>query len=259
MQRETLQDAAPIAAFKFAGGKVLDFVLPPRCASCGALTERQVGLCSACWPGLSFITDPFCERCGVPFEFAVPGRSVCAACLRRPPAFDRAFSPLSYGDMSRTLILQLKHGDRLGHAQLLANLMAPHVASFGLESPLVMPVPLHPWRLIWRRFNQSVLLARHLARTTGHKLDVFSLARRRRTKMQQGLDARQRRENVRAAFMVPAKRRGFVKGRDILLIDDVFTTGATVEACCKPLRKAGARRIGVLTAARVVSPQSAAI
>lgn len=238
---------------------MLDFVLPPRCAFCGALTDRHVGLCPPCWGELSFITRPFCMQCGRPFEFHIPGTSRCAGCLRRPPGFDKAFSPLVYGDKSRDLILQFKHGDQLAHAQLLAQLMAPHVAVFGFDSPLFMPVPLHAKRIMRRRFNQSALLAQKLARLTGSDVDVLTLRRTRATPMQQGLSASQRHKNVRGAFGLHPGKKDRVKGRDILVIDDVFTTGATVEACAKVLRKAGASKIGVLTAARVVGPDAVII
>ncbi|MEO0412703.1 MAG: ComF family protein [Pseudomonadota bacterium] len=242
-----------------AGKAALDFVLPPRCASCGALTERQVGLCAQCWPDLTFITQPFCDRCGTPFEFDIPGTSLCAACLRRPPAYDKAFSPLVYEAMARSLILQFKHGDRLGHARLLGTLMAGQIMQFGLENPLIVPIPLHRRRLMRRRFNQSALLARVISKQIEAQLDLFTLVRVRATPMQQGLNSNQRRENVRAAFGLRRGREGFVKGRNIILVDDVLTTGATAEACCKPLRKAGAARICVLTAARVAGPQTAII
>ncbi|MEM7569306.1 MAG: ComF family protein [Pseudomonadota bacterium] len=237
----------------------LDFVLPPRCQACGALTDRQLGLCSQCWQQLSFITQPFCTRCGVPFEFDIPGTSICASCLRRPPAFDVAFSPLVYDDMARTLILQLKYGDRLAHARLLGTLMASQVAQLGLVDPLVLPIPLHHWRLMGRRFNQAALLAKEVARTQGLTLDVLTLLRHKATPRQQGLNRSERQRNVRSAFALRRGRQERIKGRDILLVDDVFTTGATVEACCKPLRKGGAKRIAVLTAARVAGPQTASL
>jgi len=140
------------ALISAASLRALDFILPPRCASCGVRTERDVGLCADCWPGLSFITDPYCQHCGVPFEFKAPGTSKCSACLRRPPAFDKAFSPLVYEGASRALVLQFKHGDRLGNAALLAQLMAPHVAQFGYDQPILLPVPLHARRMMRRRF-----------------------------------------------------------------------------------------------------------
>lgn len=241
------------------GEAALDFVLPPRCAACGALTQRHVGVCAACWSDLNFITRPFCERCGRPFEFYIPGTSQCAACLRRPPAFDKAFSPLVYGETSRDIILQFKHGDQLGHAALLASLMVPHMAHFGYSDPYIMPVPLHRRRIIQRRFNQSAMIAQALAKQLSVQADVLTLQRTRATPMQQGLNAAQRRRNVQGAFAVARRRAARVRGRDIVLIDDVLTTGATVEACARVLRKAGASQIGVLTAARVVAPETAAI
>lgn len=241
------------------GGAALDFLLPPRCVACGALTDRQVGVCSQCWSDLAFVTRPFCDHCGKPFEFHIPGTSRCAACLRRPPSYDKAFSPLVYGDAARTIILQFKHGDQLGHGRFLAGLMAPHVESFGFDAPYLMPVPLHPWRIMRRRFNQSALLAQALSKRVGAPADVLTLKRIRATPLQQGLNASQRRRNVRGAFAVDPKRAQRIRGRKVILVDDVLTTGATVEACAKVLRRAGASQIGVLTAARVAAPETAAI
>lgn len=259
MDREKTGFSALPGALKAYGGAALDFLLPPRCAACGALTDRHVGVCAQCWAKLTFVTRPFCARCGRPFEFQIPGTSQCAACLRRPPAFDQAFSPLVYGETSRDIILQFKHGDQLGHAALLASLLAPHVALFGYDAPYLMPVPLHRRRIIHRRFNQAALIAQALAKQVDAQVDVLSLQRTRPTPMQQGLNASQRRRNVQGAFAVAPRRSARVRGRFILLIDDVFTTGATVEACAKVLRRAGAAQIGVLTAARVVAPEIAAI
>jgi len=235
----------------------LDFVLPPRCVSCGVLTERDMGLCAPCWGQLVFITQPYCAHCGRPFEFSIPGTTKCASCLRRPPAFDKAYSPLAYEDASRAIILQFKHGDRLGHAGLLAKLMAPHVAQFGFDRPAILPVPLHRRRIMRRRYNQSALIAKAIGQQLSLPVDLLTLQRTRPTPMQKGLSAAQRRRNVQGAFSIDPKRAHRIKGRQVLLIDDVYTTGATIEACSRVLRKAGASEIGVLCAARVVGPDTA--
>jgi len=216
---------------------------------------RQGELCGPCWAGLTFITEPQCARCGYPFEYALPGESLCAACHARLPAYDRAISALAYDDASRELILAFKRGDRTALAGPLGWLTARAGTDLLAGADLLLPVPLHPRRLFARRFNQAALLARAIARASGRPWSPDRLRRRKNTPSQGGLSRRQRLENMRGAFAV----RGRLDGMRILLIDDVMTTGATAEACAKVLRRAGAAWVGVLTLARVVTPGQSTI
>jgi ComF family protein len=231
---------------------LLDLVLPPRCPGCRTLVDGDGRYCLACWQQLQFITAPMCARCGTPFAHDLGPAAECGACLAEPPKFTTARSALVYGGPARATLLAFKHGDR----EHLAKIMAPHMARAAgtLLAPqadsVIVPVPLHRWRL-WRRgFNQAALLARALAKNSGAALAIDALERAKATPMSMGLGRKARAANVRGAFRV--RRRDQVRGKRVILVDDVLTTGATAEACARVLRRAGAREVHVLTFARVV-------
>ncbi|MDE0175421.1 MAG: ComF family protein [Defluviicoccus sp.] len=236
-----------------AGRALIDLILPPRCLSCGIPVTEPGTLCGTCWPALTFIGAPFCDLCGVPFVFEVPGDTVCADCLRRPPRYDRARSVLRYDDASRNLLLAFKHGDRTDSAPLFARWLANAAGDLLEDGPLLVPVPLHPSRLFARRYNQSALLCAGLARIAGLDWSADGLARRRRTRSQGRLSPAERRRNVGGAFAATEAGRATVSGRRVVLVDDVLTTGATAEACATALRRGGADGIDVLTLARVTA------
>jgi len=245
------------ASFARAGSAalrpLLDLVLPPRCLSCGELVADPGALCGSCFAAVRFITAPLCDRCGAPFpdpqDDADGTPPLCATCHGAPPAFDRARAVLAYDDHSRALLLAFKHADRTDAAQPLAAWMARAGAGLLAQTDLIVPVPLHRWRLWKRRYNQAALLAGALARMSGRPWDPLVLHRARSTPPQGGLGRAGRRANVRGAFRVARPDR--VAGRRVLLVDDVLTTGATVEECAHVLRRAGARGVDVLTLARV--------
>lgn len=231
---------------------VLDAVLPPRCLACSAVVATQGTLCALCWHGLSFLAGNLCARCGLPFAEPMPDKSVCGACLQRPPRFDRARAALRYDDGSRPLVIGLKHRDRTDSAAPLGGWMARAGAELLDDADLVVPVPLHWTRLFARRFNQSALLAAAVGRQARVAMIPDLLVRRRRTPSQGHLSRAARRRNVAGAFVVHRRHGAAVAGRRIVLIDDVLTTGATVDGCARALRRAGAARVDVLTLARVV-------
>ena len=236
-----------------AGRALVDLVLPARCLACGVAVSDPGTLCGACWPALTFIAAPFCAVCGEPFVYEVPGETVCAACLGRPPRFDRARAALRYDDASRDLVLKFKHGDRTDAAPVLARWLANAAGELLDGAPVLVPVPLHRARLFARRYNQSALLAVGLARIAGLEWLPDGLVRHRKTRPQGRLSAAERRRNVGGAFAVTAAGKAAVAGRRVLLIDDVLTSGATVEACARALRRAGADGVDVLTLTRVTS------
>ncbi len=241
-----------IAAWAAAMGRAaLDLVLPPRCLACGAIVAEPRTLCLGCWQGLTFIAEPVCAGCGVPFPVPLPAGSRCAACHARPWRFDRARAALVYDRASRPMILRFKHADRLDLAPAFAGWMARAGSQLLAEADLIAAVPLHRWRLLGRRYNQAAVLAMALGRLAGKPVCPDLLVRRRRTPSQGGLDPGQRRRNVEGAFAVRAAVRARVAGRRVLLVDDVNTTGATLSACAGVLKSAGAAAVDALTLARV--------
>lgn len=226
---------------------VTDYALPPRCPGCGAIVEEDFAFCLTCWSGMEFLGEPCCARCGVPFPHDMGVGSECGACLAAPPPWDSARAVLAYGDVARTVALRLKYGRRIGLARLIARQMVRHVGS---EEALIVPVPLHRWRLWGRGFNQSALIADHLGRLTGWPVDKFVLRRVRRTAPLRGMNPTQRARAVRRAFAL-AQGHGLA-GRPVLLIDDVHTSGATAAACARVLKAGGAGNVRLLCWARVL-------
>ena len=234
--------------------RLVDAVFPPQCASCHALVASHGQLCADCWSEAEFITEPICATCGVPFEFDQGTGAVCLACLEYPPSYRKARGPMAYNDIARKLVLSFKHGDRLDPAAAYMRLMMRVGQPLLAEADLVVPVPLHWSRLLKRRYNQSAILAQLLAKEAGKAYVPEILIRQRRTPSQASLDRAHCRNNVKGAFVVPAKYGPSVKGKAVLLVDDVLTTGATVENCAQTLYKAGATTVDVLTLARVRHP-----
>jgi ComF family protein len=233
----------------------LDAVLPPRCLSCGTVVEDVGTLCSDCWRGLTFLTPPCCDCCGFPFPFEAPAGTLCVACSRARPAFDRARAVFRYDDASRPLILGFKHADETHAAPAYGRWLGRAGAALIAEADLIAPVPLHRWRLLARRYNQAALLAAAVAGPAGARLAVDLLARRRHTPQQGRLSRLGRRRNVRGAFGLRPRWEAALPGKRVLLVDDVLTTGATVEQCARVLRRHGAAGVDVLTLARVVRAQ----
>lgn len=238
-----------------AGRNMLDFVLPPRCPGCGAITPEPHLFCQRCWSTLEFLGDPACESCGLPFAHAEAGAgdsgSRCGACLAEPPPLARMRAAVAYGDIARTVALRLKYGGRPGVAETIARQIERHLDATGAP-PVLAPVPLHRWR-IWRRgYNQAALIADALARRSGVETIPGLLERVRATPPLGRRNIAQRRETLRGAFRVARAHAEKVRGRRIILIDDVFTTGSTAHGCAKALRRAGAQSIELLCWARVV-------
>ncbi len=227
-------------------------MLPPLCVRCGELALAPHGLCAACWGKLDFIADPRCTCCGVPFAFEVPGgENLCGACLMERPLYEKARAPLKYTRESRGLILPFKHSDRTDLAPALAKLMIQEAREFLNDSDLIIPVPLHHFRLFTRRYNQAALLAKEISRLTKIPVALMLLQRHRKTPSQGQLTRAQRLTNLQGAFSVAKNKTALLKNKKILLIDDVMTTGATANACTRVLLKAGAKTVRVLTLAHV--------
>jgi ComF family protein len=244
---------------------MLDFALPPRCPGCGAITHQPHRFCLDCWRSLTFLGEPCCARCGLPFAYPGVGEALCGGCLADPPPFDRLRAAVAYGEVSRQVALKLKYSGRPGLAETLAHFMLRHVSTG--EGPtgegptgegraggeaLLVPVPLHRWRIWKRGYNQAALIASALSRRTGLPAGLDLLRRTRATPPLRGLGRRERALAVRGAFKVPTPARDRLAGRHILLVDDVYTSGATAAACARALKRGGAASVEILCWARVV-------
>ncbi len=234
---------------KTAARGLLDLFLPP--LSHAGDRAQTVGLDADSWSRIVFLEDPVCDGCGAPWEYD-PGPGVrCAACTARPRAFDRARAACLYDEHSRDLILKLKHADRTDLSGLLARWLSRAARPLLAEADIVVPVPLHRWRLLRRKYNQAAEVARPLARMHGLAFLPDALARVRDTETQGGKSASGRRRNVAGAFAVSPRLRDRLDGRRVLLVDDVLTTGATAHACARALKAAGAATVDLAVIAKV--------
>lgn len=250
VRRAALRDKRIVIGpvLKTIGGPLLDFALPPRCASCGTITDQLHSFCAECWRKVEFLGESGCASCGLPLE--ATDAEQCAVCLAKPPRIARTRAAVVYDDVTRGLALRLKYGRKIALARTMARYMAPLLPPEGSKT-LIVPVPLHRSRLWWRGFNQAGVIARELSRRTGIAQSPFALRRLKRTPSLRGLSASQRRRAVAGAF---AADRTTVEGKTIILIDDVLTTGSTADGCARALQRAGAVRVELISWARVVRP-----
>ncbi len=227
-------------------------LFPPVCGGCRRIVSQPGTLCGACWRGLRFLERPWCEVLGIPFSHEMGPGIVSADAIANPPPFDRARAAVAHSGVAKQMVHRLKYGDRTDLAPWMARWMARAGEELIADADVIVPVPLHRRRFLVRRFNQSAELARWVARLTRRRFDAAVVARVKSTQQQVGLGARQRQDNVRGAFRIAPDAEIEVQGRKVLVVDDVYTTGATVSAVAKALRKAGVARIDVLTFSRVL-------
>lgn len=243
------------------GAAGLDLLFPPLCLGCRIEVDAHQSLCPTCWGQMVFMGGSECLQCGFPFEVDLGSDTICAPCLVRPPAFDHARAVFRYDNGSRRLVLSFKHGDRLEGAEAFSRWMGQSLRSKlpGIsvtDIDWVVPVPLHRFRLFKRRYNQAAILAHGVARELGRCCAPDLLMRTRPTPSQGGLNRDERRKNVRNAFAVRPSWHDQVTDRRILLVDDVITTGATLDACAQILKRAGAAQVLVVALGRVVRGMS---
>ncbi|NBJ09687.1 ComF family protein [Microvirga arsenatis] len=252
-------DAAPIAlrdrlrqGVREAWRSSLGLLYPPTCIACQAATGEPHALCATCWAGIHFIERPYCERLGTPFSVDLGQPLLSPAAIADPPVFQRARAVAEYDGTASLLVHRLKYNDRMELARALGAMMARAGAELLADADVIVPVPLHRWRLWRRRFNQAMALGQAVSAESGVPCDPFLLARVRRTRRQVGLTKAQRQENLQGAFRVPQDAKACLKGRRVLLVDDVLTTGSTANAASRALLRGGAASVDVLAFARVV-------
>ncbi len=237
----------------FLGQKLLNFVLPPVCPFCRTLVSENKTACGPCWSQIQFISAPYCPQCAKPFEFGSAVNDLkCAKCLSNPPAFKATRAVFRYDDFSRKLILSFKHHNAIHMGPLLAQWMYTHSEDILRNVDFLIPIPLHWTRLLKRGYNQAAILSKEISKLSNVPTKLKVLERVRRTPTQGSLTPKQRQDNVRGAFHVPASAIPIIQGKTLVLIDDVITTGATLDACAKTLIKAGVKEVRVISAARVV-------
>lgn len=227
-------------------GPVIDFALPARCAGCGLIVAGDFQLCTTCWQSLTFLLGNGCALCGLPME--IEGQT-CAPCLLRAPEHDGVRAAVAYGDVARSIVLKLKHGRRIGLAKMIGRTLVRHLPS---QRIMIVPVPLHRWRIWGRGFNQSALIAAEIAKLSGEMVELDLLRRVKSTPMLRGLGSVDRAKAVKSAFAVNPDYAERISGETIILVDDVYTSGATANACARALKKAGAAHVIILCWARVL-------
>lgn len=242
------------AGVKGAIGGAARLALPPRCPGCGAVASADHRFCAACWGSLRFLGPPWCAGCGAPFAHDRGEDARCAECLARPPRHAGVRAAVAYGPVARTLALRLKYGGRTAFAETAARLMTRLAPA---DAELIVPVPLHRRRLWSRGFNQASLIATAVGKRASVPVERLALVRRRATPVLRGLGKAGRRDAVSAAFAIDPARADGLRGRAILLVDDVYTSGATTDACTRTLLRGGARSVTILCWARVLDEADA--
>ncbi|WP_144094853.1 ComF family protein [Croceicoccus sediminis] len=244
-------------SFRQTFAPILDFVYPPRCPACGngiagGSPTGDDAFCAPCWGKLQLPGQPWCATCQHPFGADHFGAEAqCARCLADTPMHDGIAAATIYGDVSREMVLHFKHGGRIALAGPMGRTIAARIGQIGGENPLVTPVPLHRWRLWKRGYNQSAMLAKVVAGTLGLEFRPDLLLRRKATPSLGGLDPGQRRDALKGAIACNPRVELAIRGRNIILVDDVLTSGATSDACVRVLKKAGADRVVIACYARV--------
>ena len=228
----------------------LDIIFPIRCSLCENNIEAD-GLCQECWKKINWISDPRCSICGTPFDILVG--NMCVTCVQRKPHFDEAISVCEYDDFSKDIIIKFKHHDSTHLTKYIAALMYAASKNIVDDAHVIIPVPIHISKRIKRKYNQSELIAMEIARASGAAYEPRALKKHKKTLSQEDLPAKQRKTNVKGSFALDGKYEDAIKDKKIILVDDVFTTGSTVNECSKILKRGRAKKVTVITFAKVIS------
>jgi ComF family protein len=254
--RLAVRSAQAVGRALASGGRLLaQTIMPAVCLACRVPLDRTDELCGACWRSIRFIRPPLCDRLGLPMPYGAAGPMVSAAAAANPPVYDRARAVAAFDGVMRDLVHGFKYADRHDARRLFGRWLAHAGAELLPGIDIIVPVPLARGRLLRRQYNQAAVLAQELGRLSTVRFDPLILERTRATRAQVGLSHDERRRNVRGAFRVAPSRVGRIATRNLLLVDDVITTGATVEACARTLKAGGAARVDVLALALVTDPR----
>jgi ComF family protein len=259
--QKAMDEAPALSTYSFRawgrrfGRQVIDFLAPPKCLVCQDAVLEPASLCLSCWANLKLIDAPVCNVLGIPFAYDQGEGAISPAALAEPPPWDRARAAVAYDEASRRIVHGLKYRDTMEAGLLMARLMARAGQSLIREADVVIPVPLHRFRLWRRRFNQAAFLSQQISRQSGKAFRSDVLQRNKATRSQVGLSFDERRKNVAKVFQVMPEGISHIAGRRVLLVDDVLTTGATAGSCAAVLKKAGAAHVDVLTFALVLEPK----
>ena len=230
---------------------ILDYIFPPRCLLCSGMILNNNGFCVDCWSKLNFITKPYCQICC--FEFSIDygsENSICARCLEDAPYYDKARSLLRFDENSKKIIHALKYYDRCMVAEIIAKMLINYYKELAVSADLIIPVPMHKIKRLSRLYNHAQILGVAIARLVEKKIRADILIKAKHTRPQTGLARKYRIDNLSNSIIVSNKQK--IRGKKILLIDDVITTGTTVNLCAKQLKKAGAKEVVVLCIARTL-------
>ena len=233
--------------------RLADLALPPRCPGCGVVVGGEHRFCVDCWNKLRFLGPPWCAACQLPFDFDRGADALCAKCLADPPPHDGVRAAVAYGEVARHVALRLKYGGRTAHAATMARAMARLMPE---DAELLVPVPLHRWRIWSRGFNQAALIVETLAGACGVPADLHLLRRVKATPVLRGLGVRGRAKAIAGAFALAPEARERLAGKTLVLVDDVHTSGATASACARVLKRGGAARVILLCWARVLDEEA---
>jgi predicted amidophosphoribosyltransferase len=232
---------------------IIKAIYPAQCVACDTFVEGEDALCPACWKETQFISGTICDLCGTPLPGDAHGQVLhCDDCLKIARPWHQGRAALVYAGVGRRMVLALKHGDRTDLARIAAGWMARQAVPLVWPDTLLVPVPLNRWRLLRRRYNQAALLAQALGRRLDRPVCVDALRRPGRTAPLQGHDRAARFAALAGQIQLDPARAGLIKGRSVMIVDDVMTSGATLAACADALALAGAAHLTTLTLARVV-------
>lgn len=224
---------------------ITEYVLPHRCATCSTLTENSDGLCSKCFSKLNFVTSPYCDICGVSFDFEMDGRFSCGKCILEAPKYNLGRALFQFDNESKKVIHAFKYNDKTIYAKMFAKLLVARYRADVDGADLIVPVPMNRFKRIFRNYNPPQILSKEISKILEVPMVPDLLIKTKWTKPQTALEKIERAQNLRDSLKINKKYN--IKGKKILLVDDVRTTGTTANTCSKLLKKAGAIQVDLLT------------